>query len=158
MPKVKLNDKVPHFSRPATGGKEIGLTDLRGHRVVLYFYPKDSTPGCTTEGQDFRDLHDEFVSAHTIILGVSRDSLQSHEKFRQKQQFPFDLLADEDESLCRLFDVIHEKTLYGKKSMGVVRSTFIIDEQGVLRGELRNIKVKGHAARVLDMVKGLEQN
>lgn len=155
MATVEIGKKVPEFSRPATGNQEISLSDLRGKNVVIYFYPKDSTPGCTTEGQNFRDLQGEFDEADTVILGVSRDSMISHERFKEKQGLTFDLLADEDESLCKLFDVIHEKNMYGKKMMGIVRSTFIIDKQGVLRHELRKIKLKGHVDEVLQLVKNL---
>jgi peroxiredoxin Q/BCP len=126
--------------------------------VVLYFYPKDSTPGCTLEGQDFRDLHIKFRRQNTRVFGVSRDSLASHQKFRAKQEFPFDLLSDPDESLCRQFDVVREKSLYGRKYMGVQRSTFLIDTSGKLKGEWRNVKVKGHAQAVLDAVKALEKD
>ena len=151
-----LNRVVTDFTSAATGDKAIRLKELRGQNVVLYFYPKDSTPGCTLEGQDFRDLHSKFRRQKTIILGVSRDSIASHEKFKAKQNFPFDLLSDPDEKLCKLFDVIHEKTLYGRKFMGVVRSTFLIDANGKLRREWRAVKVKGHAAEVLDAVKELK--
>ena len=150
-----LNKVVADFSCPATGDKKIRLKSLRGKKVVLYFYPKDSTPGCTTEGQDFRDLHSKFQRAGAVILGVSRDSLASHEKFREKLKLPFDLLSDPDEKLCRQFDVIHEKTLYGRKFLGVERSTFLIDADGKLRQEWRKVKVKGHAAEVLDAVKNI---
>jgi peroxiredoxin Q/BCP len=149
----QLNRVVANFKAKATGDKTIVLKDLRGQHVVLYFYPKDSTPGCTLEGQDFRDLHARFRRSKAIVLGVSRDSLASHEKFKEKQSFPFDLISDADESLCRQFDVIQEKTLYGRKFMGVVRSTFLIDDTGKLRNEWRNVKVKGHAAEVLEAVK-----
>jgi peroxiredoxin Q/BCP len=121
--------------------------------VVIYFYPKDATPGCTTEGQDFRDLHTKFKRQNTVILGVSRDSVASHEKFKAKQEFPFDLLSDPEEKLCKQFDVIKEKSLYGRKFMGIERSTFLIDENGKLRKEWRKVKVKGHADEVLDAVK-----
>jgi len=151
-----LNRVVPNFKAAATRNKTIQLKELRGQNVVIYFYPKDSTPGCTLEGQDFRDLHARFRRQKTVILGVSRDSLASHEKFRDKQAFPFDLISDPDEALCRHFDVIHEKMLYGRKFMGVVRSTFLIDATGKLRAEWRKVKVKGHAAEVLDTVKGLK--
>ena len=150
-----LNRVVKNFKCPATGGKTIELKALRGRNVVLYFYPKDSTPGCTTEGQNFRDLHARFRRQNAVILGVSRDSLASHEKFKEKQKFPFDLLSDPDEALCKQFDVIQEKTLYGRKFMGVVRSTFLIDADGKLRREWRNVKVKGHADEVLEAVKAL---
>ena len=150
-----MNRVVANFSSDATGGKKIQLKDLRGQNVVLYFYPKDSTPGCTQEGLDFKDLHSRFRRQKTVILGVSRDSLASHDKFKKKQAFPFDLLSDTDEKLCRKFDVIHEKTLYGRKFMGVVRSTFLIDADGKLRAEWRKVKVKGHAAEVLEAAKNL---
>lgn len=153
MSAPQLNRVVANFKAKATGDKTIVLKDLRGQHVVLYFYPKDSTPGCTLEGQDFRDLHARFRRSKAIVLGVSRDSLASHEKFKEKQSFPFDLISDADESLCRQFDVIQEKTLYGRKFMGVVRSTFLIDDTGKLRNEWRNVKVKGHAAEVLEAVK-----
>ena len=156
MTAPKLNRVVADFRAEATGGKTIRLKDLRGQNVVLYFYPKDSTPGCTTEGRDFAALHARFRRQKTLILGVSRDSLASHEKFKDKQGFPFDLLSDPEESLCRQFDVIQEKTLYGRKFMGVVRSTFLIDSAGKLRREWRNVKVKGHAEEVFDAVRSLE--
>lgn len=155
MSAPQLDQPMTDFSCAATGDQTISLSSLRGHHVVIYFYPKDSTPGCTTEGQDFRDAYDQFQAANCEIFGVSRDSIKSHERFKAKQEFPFELLADEDETLCKLFDVIHEKNMYGRKSMGVVRSTFIIDAEGVLRHELRKIKVKGHVAEVLELVKAL---
>jgi peroxiredoxin Q/BCP len=143
----------PDFKCPATGDQTIHLKSLRGKKVVIYFYPKDSTPGCTTEGQDFRDLHAKFKRQNAVILGVSRDSLASHEKFKAKQKFPFELLSDPDEALCKKYDVIKEKTLYGRKFMGIERSTFLIGERGKLRKEWRKVKVKGHAAEVLEAVK-----
>lgn len=150
-----LNKAVPDFTCAATGGKTIRLKDLRGKKVVLYFYPKDSTPGCTTEGQDFRDLHARFKRAGTVILGVSRDSLASHEKFKEKLKLPFDLLSDPDEALCRQFDVIREKSLYGRKFLGVERSTFLIDAEGKLRREWRKVRVNGHAEEVLEAARKL---
>ena len=150
-----MNRVVADFTCEATGDKKIRLKDLRGQNVVIYFYPKDSTPGCTQEGLDFKELHARFRRQKTVILGVSRDSIASHEKFKAKQGFPFDLLSDPDEKLCRKFDVIHEKSLYGKKFMGVVRSTFLIDASGKLRAEWRKVKVKGHAEEVLAAVKAL---
>ena len=150
-----MNRVVADFMADATRGKKIRLKELRGQNVVLYFYPKDSTPGCTTEGRDFNALHAKFRRQKTVILGVSRDSLASHEKFRDKQGFAFDLISDPDEKLCKKFDVIHEKSLYGRKFMGVVRSTFLIDAAGKLRGEWRKVKVKGHAEAVLEAVKAL---
>lgn len=153
----KLNRVVADFKADSTGG-EVRLKDLRGSNVVLYFYPKDATPGCTQEGQDFRDLHTTFKRQKTRIYGVSRDSLASHEKFRAKQEFPFDLISDPDEALCRQFDVIREKTLYGRKFMGVERSTFLIDKDGKLRKEWRKVKVKGHADEVLDAARELNKS
>ncbi|MGI9238493.1 MAG: peroxiredoxin [Woeseiaceae bacterium] len=155
MSAPKLNRVVADFTANATGEKTIRLKDLRDQNVVLYFYPKDSTPGCTTEGRDFAALHTRFRRQKTVVLGVSRDSIASHEKFRAKQEFPFDLLSDPDEKLCKAFDVIHEKSLYGRKFLGVVRSTFLIDKKGKLRREWRKVKVKGHAEGVLEAVKAL---
>ena len=151
-----LNRVVADFTAEATGGKNIRLKDLRGKNVVLYFYPKDNTPGCTLEGQDFRDLHDKFKRQKTVILGVSKDSIASHERFREKQGFPFDLLSDPDEKLGKKFDVIKEKSMYGKKYLGVERSTFLIDAAGKLKREWRKVKVKGHAQEVLDAVKEIK--
>ena len=155
MHTVELNKKIPDFELPATGDKTIKLSDLAGKKVVLYFYPKDNTPGCTQEGQDFRDHFEEFEKAGAVILGVSRDGIKAHENFKAKQAFPFDLLSDKEETLCRLFDVIKEKNLYGKKVMGIERSTFLIDEQGVLRHEWRKVKVPGHVEEVLAAVEAL---
>ena len=148
-----LNRVVKDFKCAATGNQTIQLKSLRGNNVVIYFYPKDATPGCTTEGQDFRDLHAKFKRQKTVILGVSRDSVASHEKFKAKQEFPFDLLSDPEEKLCKQFDVIKEKSLYGRKFMGIERSTFLIDDNGKLRKEWRKVRVKGHADEVLDAVK-----
>jgi peroxiredoxin Q/BCP len=133
---VSIGKKVANFSLPATGDKTLSLKDFKGTKLVIYFYPKDNTSGCTLEGQNFRDRYAEFKAAGTDILGVSRDSLKTHENFRAKQSFPFDLLSDADESLCKQFDVIHEKNMYGRKVMGIVRSTFLIDGNGVLRQEV----------------------
>lgn len=155
MSAPRLNRAVADFTADATSDTKVSLKDLRGKNVVLYFYPKDSTPGCTTEGRDFSALHGRFKRQNTVIFGVSRDSLASHEKFKEKQGFPFELISDPDESLCRKFDVIHEKTLYGRKFMGVVRSTFLIDAEGKLRNEWRKVKVSGHAEEVLEAVKSL---
>lgn len=152
MSAPRLNRVVADFSAIATRNNTVRLKKLRGQNVIIYFYPKDSTPGCTTEGQDFRDLHAKFRRQDTVILGVSRDSVASHEKFRDKQKFPFDLISDPDEELCKKFDVIREKTLYGRKFMGIERSTFLIDAAGKLRREWRKVKVKGHAAEVLEAV------
>lgn len=155
MSNVELDKKVPDFELPATGEQQIKLSDLAGKKVVLYFYPKDSTSGCTTEGQNFRDNFAAFTAANTVILGVSRDSLKSHEKFKANEAFPFELLSDKDETLCTLFDVIKEKNMYGKKVMGIERSTFLIDEAGVLRQEWRKLKVPGHVDEVLAAVQAL---
>lgn len=155
MSKITVDKAVPDFALPATGDQTIRLSGLKGKNVVLYFYPKDNTPGCTLEGQDFRDLKARFTRANTVVLGVSRDSIKSHEGFKQKQNFNFDLLADEDEKLCKLFDVIKLKNMYGKQVMGVERSTFLIDAKGVLSQEWRKVKVKGHVEEVLEAVKAL---
>ncbi|MCW8919078.1 MAG: thioredoxin-dependent thiol peroxidase [Gammaproteobacteria bacterium] len=152
MSAPSIGKKIPAFSLPATGGQTIALKDFKGKNLVLYFYPKDSTPGCTTEGQEFRDLYPQFQQLNTEILGVSRDSLKAHENFKTKQAFPFELLSDQEETLCALFDVIKEKKLYGKTYMGIERSTFLIDTKGVLRQEWRKVKVAGHAAAVLEAV------
>jgi peroxiredoxin Q/BCP len=156
MTAPKLNRVVADFKALATSDQTIHLKSLRGKNVVIYFYPKDSTPGCTTEGQEFRDLHTTFKRRQTVVYGVSRDSLKSHEKFKDKQSFPFELISDPDETLCRQFDVIQEKMLYGRKYMGVERSTFLIDAAGKLRSEWRKVKVKNHAAEVLEAVKALK--
>lgn len=153
--KVVLDQVVPDFELPATGGDNIRLTSLRGKNVVIYFYPKDNTPGCTLEGQGFRDQHQEFATYDTVILGVSRDSVSSHEKFKAEQNFSFDLLSDADETLCKMFDVIKLKNMYGKEVMGIERSTFVLDGQGVLRQEWRKVKVEGHVAEVLEAIKDL---
>ena len=155
MSAPRLNRVVADFTADATSDTKVRLKDLRGKNVVLYFYPKDSTPGCTTEGRDFSALHGRFKRQNAVIFGVSRDSLASHEKFKEKQGFPFELISDPDETLCKKFDVIHEKTLYGRKFMGVVRSTFLIDAEGKLRREWRKVKVSGHADEVLEAVKSL---
>ena len=146
---VTIGKKIKNFSRPATGDKTINLKELAGKKVVLYFYPKDSTPGCTTEGQNFRDAKAKFTRQNTVILGVSRDSIKRHENFKAKQNFNFDLLSDEDESLCNQFDVIKLKKLYGKEYMGIDRSTFLIGEDGKLLEEWRGVKVKEHVEAVL---------
>lgn len=153
-----LNRVLADFAAECTNDKKFRLKDFRGTNVVLYFYPKDSTPGCTQEGRDFGELHTQFRRRKTVIFGVSRDSLASHEKFKAKQGFPFELISDPDEKLCRKFDVIREKSLYGRKFMGIERSTFLIDHEGRLRGEWRNVKVKGHASEVLESVKMLNRN
>jgi thioredoxin-dependent peroxiredoxin len=152
---VSVNKKVPAFSCEATGGKRWKLTDAAGKTLVLYFYPRDNTSGCTKEGEAFRDLYAAFNKAGAVIVGVSPDTLASHEKFKTKFDFPFALLADEDRSVCELFDVYKEKSMYGRKYMGVERSTFLIDARGVLRREWRKVKVPGHAAEVLTAITAL---
>lgn len=147
---------VPDFSVQATGGKTIRLADLKGRNLILYFYPKDNTPGCTQEGQDFRDLAAEFERLDAEILGVSRDSVKSHEGFKCKHEFPFELISDGDESLCRLFDVIKMKNMYGKQVQGIERSTFLIDREGRLAREWRKVSVKGHAQEVLETLRRME--
>jgi thioredoxin-dependent peroxiredoxin len=156
MKKAAVGKPVSDVEMQATGGKSLRLHDLKGKYVVLYFYPKDDTPGCTLEGQDFRDKHAHFKKLKTLVYGISRDNLPSHEKFKAKFKFPFELVADVDEKLCKLFDVIREKSLYGKKYLGVDRSTFIIDQDGVLRREFRGVKVKGHVDEVIDEIRKLQ--
>jgi peroxiredoxin Q/BCP len=155
MSKAEIGKKIPSFELPATSETTVSPASLKGKNVVLYFYPKDSTPGCTTEGQNFRDLYPDFEKANTVILGVSRDGLKSHENFKAKQGFPFELISDKDEELCGLFDVIKEKNMYGRKVMGIERSTFLIDAKGVLRQEWRKVKVKGHVDEVLEAAQAL---
>jgi len=152
---AELGRKVPDFSLPSSSGKPWKLADAAGRKVVLYFYPKDNTSGCTTEGLAFRDLHDAFRKAKAVVVGVSPDSVASHCKFAGKHEFPFELLSDEEKKLCALFDVWKEKSLYGRKYMGVERSTFLIDAAGVLRQEWRKVKVNGHAEEVLAAVRAL---
>jgi peroxiredoxin Q/BCP len=147
---VALDRKVPAFTLPATGDRHWKLAEAAGRPLVVYFYPKDATTGCTKEGEAFRDLYPKFRKAGVAIVGVSPDSVDSHEKFKAKHHFPFELLSDEDKSVCQLFDVWKEKTMYGRKYMGVERSTFLIDATGVLRQEWRKVKVPGHADEVLE--------
>ena len=153
--RAAVGRKVPDLKLDLTGGKQARLSDYRGRCLVLYFYPKDNTSGCTAEGQAFRDAWPKFSRLKTDIVGVSRDSLASHEKFKTAQGFPFELASDPDEKLCAAFDVIREKTMYGRKHLGVDRSTFIIDGEGVLRQEFRGVKVKGHVDEVLGVVREL---
>ena len=152
MPKQPFSD----FQLPATSGISFRFSDHRGHPIVIYFYPKDNTPGCTTEGQRFRDLHTEFGSHDTDVYGISRDSMKSHESFRTKMGFPFHLLSDAEETACKLFEVIKMKNMYGKKVRGIERSTFVIDGNGVVRREWRGVKVPGHVEEVLEFVKNLK--
>jgi thioredoxin-dependent peroxiredoxin len=147
---MNLGDKVPNFTFKATSQLTGQLSDYQGKYVILYFYPKDATPGCTTEGQDFRDAFTKFQEANAVIFGISRDSLKSHETFKAKQQFPFELISDDDEALCQLFDVIKMKNMYGKQVRGIERSTFIIDPQGVLIQAWRKVSVPGHVNEVLN--------
>ena len=149
---IKENTKAPNFKLPSTSKKDYSLKDSVGNYVIIYFYPKDSTPGCTLEGQDFRDNYKKFQSLDTDILGVSRDSLKSHENFKAKQEFPFDLLSDPDEKMCKAFDVMQMKSMYGKEYMGVDRSTFLIDKKQKVVKEWRKVKVKGHVDEVLSAV------
>jgi thioredoxin-dependent peroxiredoxin len=155
MSTAVVGKKVPAFKLPATGDKKLGLADFNGRKLVLYFYPKDDTPGCTTEGQGFRDHYKAFRQAGAEVVGVSRDSVASHEKFKAKHEFPFELISDADETLCTIFNVMREKNMYGRKVMGVERSTFLIDDKGVLREEWRKVKVPGHVEAVLEAVKAL---
>ena len=155
MAKVKLGEKIPDFTVASTDDSEFSLSENVGKNIVIYFYPKDNTPGCTKEGEDFRDLFEAFCSSNAIIIGVSRDSVKSHEKFICKYNFPFDLIADKDETVCRLFDVIKEKNMYGRKYMGIERSTFLIDANGTLINEWRKVKVKDHVEEVLDALKNI---
>lgn len=152
---IAIGKKLPAFSLPRSDGGVWKTSDAAGAKLVLYFYPKDMTEGCTLEGRDFRDLHPAFKRAKTAVLGVSRDSCERHAKFRAKEDFPFELLSDEDEKVCRLFDVIKEKSLYGRKFMGIERSTFLFDDAGKLAREWRKVRVKGHAAEVLEAAKAL---
>lgn len=155
MNKVELGQPVPDFTLPGTGDKEFRLSDHSGKNIVVYFYPKDNTPGCTLEGQNFRDHIEAFNKNNTIIVGISRDSVRTHENFKKKQAFPFDLLSDAEEKACALFDVLHLKKNYGREYMGIVRSTFLIDAKGILRNEWRNVKVKQHLDEVLQAVEAL---
>ncbi|WP_285430084.1 peroxiredoxin [Pseudomonas sp. fls2-241-R2A-110] len=154
---VAIDQPVADFEAPATSGQTISLASLKGKQVVIYFYPKDSTPGCTTQGQGFRDQLEAFKAANTEVFGVSRDSLKSHENFKAKQAFTFELISDKEEALCQLFDVIKLKKLYGKEYMGVDRSTFLIDKDGVLRQEWRGVKVPGHVDAVLAAAQALNK-
>jgi peroxiredoxin Q/BCP len=157
---VGVGKKLPAFSLPRSDGtlwktSDFVSSDGKGGKLVLYFYPKDMTAGCTLEGRDFRDLHAAFRRAKTTVLGISKDSCERHARFRAKEEFPFELLSDEDEKVCRLFDVIREKSLYGRKFMGIERSTFLFGADGKLVCEWRKVRVKGHAAAVLEAAKPL---
>ena len=150
-----LGKPVPDFSVSSTGGSTFRPMKERGKKLVLYFYPKDNTPGCSTEGAAFRDLHSDFAKANCRVFGISRDSLRSHEAFKAKMKFPFELLSDEDETVCKLFGVIKPKNMYGRKVRGIERSTFVVDEKGVVAREWRGVKVPDHVQEVLNFVKAL---
>jgi peroxiredoxin Q/BCP len=154
MSKIDIGKKAPQFTLEGTGGSR-SLSDAAGSAVVIYFYPRDNTPGCTQEGEDFAAAYPLFKKAKALIFGISADSMASHEKFKEKMGFPFELLSDPDKKICKLYDVIQEKSMYGKKFLGIERSTFLIDGKGVLRQEWRKVKVNGHAAAVLAAVKAL---
>jgi thioredoxin-dependent peroxiredoxin len=156
MPKVAIGSALPTFLLPSTSGADFSPADARGGPLVLYFYPKDATPGCTTEAEAFRDLHAKLRRAGAQVLGISRDSLASHAKFRERLGLPFHLLSDTDEKVCRLFDVIREKNMYGKTVLGIERSTFLADAKGMLRREWRKVKVNGHAEQVLEAIRSLD--
>ncbi|HAV46241.1 MAG: peroxiredoxin [Pseudomonadota bacterium] len=152
---IELGQPVPDFSAPVTGDTTITLSELRGKQVVIYFYPKASTPGCTTEGGDFRDRKTAFDAANTVVIGVSRDGLRAQENFKAKQDFNFELISDKDETVCQLFDVIKLKKMYGKEHLGIERSTFLIDQDGKLAQEWRGVKVPGHVDEVLSAAQAL---
>ncbi|GEN24871.1 peroxiredoxin [Halomonas cupida] len=155
---LEIGKPVPDFTAIATGDRQVSLSELRGRQVVIYFYPRASTPGCTTEGGDFRDNKAAFDAANTVILGVSRDGLKAQQNFKDKQAFNFDLISDKDESVCQLFDVIKLKKLYGKEHLGIERSTFLIDREGKLAREWRKVKVKGHVEEVLEAAQALHDD
>ena len=155
MPKVSLGKAIPDFKGRITNELIIKFSDYKGQNIVIYFYPKDNTPGCTKEGEDFRDYFEDFKKNNTIIIGVSRDSVASHDKFTCKYNFPFKLISDEDEKVCKLFDVIKEKNMYGRKYMGIERSTILINHEGTLVNEWRKVRVKGHVEKVLEALNEL---
>ncbi len=152
---MNVGNKIPNLTLDATSEQTVSLNKLKGKKIVIFFYPKDSTPGCTTEGQNFRDCFEEFEQCNCVIFGVSRDSIKSHERFKEKQAFPFELLSDPDEVMCKAFDVIKLKKLYGKEYLGIERSTFLFNEKNTLVNEWRKVKVKGHVEEVLQTVKNL---
>jgi peroxiredoxin Q/BCP len=157
MPSVELNQPVPDFIAQATSNKDVLLSALRGWRVILYFYPKDHTAGCTTESEDFKDYYDDFRALKTCIFGISKDSLKSHEEFKQEHQLPFELISDMEGELCRLFDVIRPQNMLGKQIMSMERSTFLIDEDGILRHEWRGVRLNGHVDEVYEAAEALAQ-
>ena len=149
---MKIGSKVKNFSAEMTGNKKFSLKEFTGKNIVLYFYPRDNTPGCTSESIDFRDNFKFFQKKNTLIFGISKDSLSSHEKFKEKFNFPFELISDPEEKVCKAFDVIKEKSMYGKKYLGIERSTFLVDSKGKLKKEWRKVKVKGHVEEVLNSI------
>ena len=149
---MKIGTKIKNFKAEMSGKDDFNLADYKGQKIVIYFYPRDNTPGCTSEGEDFRDNYKSFEEKNTKIFGVSKDSLKSHENFKSKFNFPFELISDPDEKICKIFDVIKEKSMYGKKYMGIERSTFLIDSDGKLLKEWRKVKVKGHVKDVLSSI------
>lgn len=151
-----LNKKVPNFEQEATNNKTVSSSNIKGKNTVLFFYPKDNTPGCTLEGQDFRDSYPEFKNLNTEIYGISRESIKSHENFKNKQSFPFELISDPDELMCKAFDVMKLKSMYGREYMGIERSTFLVNAEGVIVCEWRKVKVKGHVEEVLEKVKSIQ--
>ena len=155
MSGIKVGSKVQNFSLEGTSNLQFNLNDFAGKNIIIYFYPKDSTPGCTNEGIDFKDLYESFKNLNTKIFGISRDSLKSHENFKAKYNFPFELLSDPDEVACQLFDVIKMKNMYGKQVRGIERSTFVINTEGELIQEWRGVKVNGHVVEVLDFIKNI---
>ncbi len=156
MPRPTVGKKIPAFSAPATSDQTVASKDLKGRTFVLYFYPRDNTPGCTVESQDFAANYGKFKRRKVAVFGVSRDNLRSHERFKAKFDFPFDLIADPDETLCNKFDVMKDKNMYGKKVRGIERSTFLVDADGVLRREWRKVKIDGHVDEVLEALKELK--
>ena len=152
---IKIGNSIPNLTVATTQNDSLKLRSLKGKNLVIYFYPKDNTPGCTTEGQNFRDHYKQFQKLNTEIYGVSRESIRSHQNFINKHEFPFDLISDPEEVMCNAFDVIKEKSMYGKKYMGIERSTFIFDDKGKLKHEIRKVKVKGHVEEVLELVSSL---
>jgi peroxiredoxin Q/BCP len=156
MTEPTLDEAAPDLELEATGGKTVRLSDLKGSNVVLYFYPKDNTPGCIKEGEAFRDRWSELQALDAVVLGVSRDGIKSHENFKARREFPFDLLSDPEERACRAYDVIRMKKMFGKESLGLVRSTFLIDKHGILRRAWRQVKVDGHAEQVLEALRELQ--
>ena len=149
---MKEGAKLKNFKGEMTGNKNFDLSDYKGQNIVIYFYPRDNTPGCTSEGEDFRDNYKKFKKKNTQIFGVSKDNIKSHESFKDKFKFPFELISDSDEKICKIFDVIKEKSMYGKKYMGIERSTFLVNEEGKLVKEWRKVKVKGHVEEVLSFL------